>query len=69
MSGAADSMPRSHEQLIEDNVRISGEAFRLRGALSDLVCALRAGPPPPELLERAESVLGRTAKPGAERPA
>lgn len=55
----ATQVPRTHDQLIADNVRIAGEAFRLRAVLGDLVDALRAGPPPPELVARAEAVLGR----------
>lgn len=46
----AAEMPRSHEQVIADNVRISGENVRLRGA------------PPPELIERAEVLLGRRVR-------
>lgn len=52
-------IPRSHDDLVADNVRISGENVRLRGALGDLVDALTAGDVAPELIARAELVLGR----------
>lgn len=52
-------MPRSHDELIDETVRLSGEIFRLRGVLGDLVDALRAGEPTADLVERAEAVIGR----------
>lgn len=55
-------IPRSHDELVADNVRISGENVRLRGALGDLVDALTAGDVAPELLERAEVLLGRRVR-------
>ncbi|MEW6169624.1 MAG: hypothetical protein AB1651_18320 [Pseudomonadota bacterium] len=52
-------MPRSHDELIDETVRLSGEIFRLRGVLGDLIDALRAGEQTADLIERAESVIGR----------
>lgn len=56
---AEGGMPRSHDELIDETVRLSGEIFRLRGVLGDLVDALRAGEPTADLVERAEAVIGR----------
>lgn len=55
-------IPRSHDELVADNVRISGENVRLRGALGDLVNALRNGAPSEGLIERAEVLLGRRVR-------
>lgn len=56
---AEGGMPRSHDELIDETVRLSGEIFRLRGVLGDLIDALRAGEQTADLIERAESVIGR----------
>jgi hypothetical protein len=52
------SLPRTHDELIDDGVRKNGQIVRLLGALRELFDAVDAGGPVPQAtLDRARAAL------------
>lgn len=52
------SLPRTHDELIDDGVRKSGQIVRLLGALRELLDAVEAGGPVPQAtVDRARAAL------------
>ncbi len=52
------SMPRTHDELVDDGVRKNGQIVRLLGALRELFDAVDAGGQvPQETLDRARAAL------------